>query len=158
MFHFAVTGLLDRRRTDNDSTARMGPFNISTNVTEVCASIDDFRNQVYSTVYSVITVFGLMGNGFALYVLLRTYRQKSAFHIYMLNLAVSDLLCVSTLPLRVLYYVNKGQWNLGDFLCRISSYALYVNLYCSVFFMMAMSFTRFLAIVFPVQNLRLATY
>ncbi|TRY90256.1 hypothetical protein DNTS_005112 [Danionella cerebrum] len=130
----------------------MAPFNNST-----CPSIDDFRNQVYSTAYSIITVFGLMGNGFALFVLLRTYRQSSAFHIYMLNLAVSDLLCVSTLPFRVLYYVNKGHWNLGDFLCRISSYALYVNLYCSVFFMMAMSFTRFLAIVFPVQNLKLAT-
>lgn len=122
-----------------------------------CSSIDDFRNQVYSTVYSIITVFGLVGNGFALYVLLRTYRQSSAFHIYMLNLAVADLLCVSTLPMRVLYYVKKGQWDLGDFLCRVSSYALYVNLYCSIFFMMAMSFTRFLAIVFPVQNLRMAT-
>ena len=65
-----------------------------------CSSIDDFRNQVYSTVYSIITVFGLVGNGFALYVLLRTYRQSSAFHIYMLNLAVADLLCVSTLPRR----------------------------------------------------------
>ncbi|XP_066505200.1 cysteinyl leukotriene receptor 1 [Hoplias malabaricus] len=122
-----------------------------------CSSIDDFRNQVYSTAYSIITVFGLVGNGFALYVLLRTYRQSSAFHVYMLNLAVADLLCVSTLPLRVLYYVKKGQWDLGDFLCRVSSYALYVNLYCSIFFMMAMSFTRFLAIVFPVQNLRMAT-
>ncbi|XP_024262283.1 cysteinyl leukotriene receptor 1 [Oncorhynchus tshawytscha] len=122
-----------------------------------CLSIDDFRNQVYSTVYSIITVFGLAGNGFALLVLVKTFRQRSAFHIYMLNLAVSDLLCVSTLPLRVLYYVNKGQWNLGDFLCRVSSYALYVNLYCSVFFMTAMSVTRFLAIVFPVQNLRLVS-
>ncbi|XP_026212818.1 cysteinyl leukotriene receptor 1 [Anabas testudineus] len=122
-----------------------------------CPSIDDFRNQVYSTSYSLITVLGLVGNGFALAVLIRTYRQSSPFHIYMLNLAVSDLLCVMTLPLRVLYYVNKGQWNQGDFLCRISSYALYVNLYCSVYFMAAMSVTRFLAIVFPVQNLRLVT-
>ncbi|XP_034545154.1 cysteinyl leukotriene receptor 1 isoform X2 [Notolabrus celidotus] len=122
-----------------------------------CPSIDDFRNQVYSTSYSIITVLGLVGNGFALVVLLRTYRQGSPFHIYMLNLAVSDLLCVMTLPLRVLYYVNKGQWNHGDFLCRISSYALYVNLYCSIYFMAAMSFTRFLAIVFPVQNLQLAS-
>ncbi|XP_076879094.1 cysteinyl leukotriene receptor 1 [Brachyhypopomus gauderio] len=122
-----------------------------------CSSIDDFRNQIYSTAYSIITVFGLVGNGFALLVLIRTYRQSSAFHIYMINLAVADLLCVSTLPLRVIYYVRKGQWDLGDFLCRISSYALYVNLYCSIFFMMAMSFTRFLAIVFPVQNLRMAT-
>ncbi|XP_039976117.1 cysteinyl leukotriene receptor 1 [Xiphias gladius] len=122
-----------------------------------CPSIDDFRNQVYSTSYSLITVLGLIGNGFALVVLIRTYRQSSPFHVYMINLAVSDLLCVMTLPLRVLYYVNKGQWNQGDFLCRISSYTLYVNLYCSIYFMAAMSITRFLAIVFPVQNLRLAT-
>ncbi|KAM8909293.1 cysteinyl leukotriene receptor 1 [Spinachia spinachia] len=122
-----------------------------------CPTIDDFRNQVYSTSYSLITVFGLVGNGFALVVLIRTYRQNSPFHIYMLNLAVSDLLCVMTLPLRVLYYVNKGQWNQGDFLCRVSSYALYVNLYCSIYFMAAMSVTRFLAIVFPVQNMRLST-
>ncbi|CAB1324767.1 unnamed protein product, partial [Coregonus sp. 'balchen'] len=109
--------------------------------------------QVYSTVYSIITVVrpGRV-TVFALLVLVKTFRQRSAFHIYMLNLAVSDLLCVSTLPLRVLYYVNKGQWNLGDFLCRVSSYALYVNLYCSVFFMTAMSVTRFLAI-----NLRLVS-
>ncbi|XP_074504077.1 cysteinyl leukotriene receptor 1 [Sebastes fasciatus] len=119
-------------------------------------SIDDFRNKVYSTSYSLITVLGLVGNGFALVVLIRAYRQSSPFHVYMLNLAVSDLLCVMTLPLRVLYYVT-GEWNLGDFVCRISSYALYVNLYCSIYFMAAMSVTRFLAIVFPVQNLRLVT-
>ncbi|XP_074530553.1 cysteinyl leukotriene receptor 1 [Halichoeres trimaculatus] len=129
---------------------------VESNSTE-CASIDDFRNQVYSTSYSIITVLGLAGNGFALVVLIKTYRHRTPFHIYMLNLAVSDLLCVMTLPLRVLYYVNKGQWNLGDFLCRVSSYALYVNLYCSIYFMAAMSFTRFLAIVYPVQNLQLVT-
>ncbi|CAJ1058296.1 cysteinyl leukotriene receptor 1 isoform X2 [Xyrichtys novacula] len=129
---------------------------IESNSTD-CPSIDDFRNQVYSTSYSIITVLGLAGNGLALVVLIRTRRQSSPFHIYMLNLAVSDLLCVMTLPLRVLYYVNKGQWNLGDFMCRISSYALYVNLYCSIYFMAAMSVTRFVAIVFPVQNMQLVT-
>lgn len=131
--------------------------NLTENNSAECPSIDEFRNQVYSTSYSFITVMGLVGNGFALVVLIRTYRQSSPFHVYMLNLAVSDLLCVMTLPLRVLYYVNKGQWNQGDFLCRISSYTLYVNLYCSIYFMAAMSVTRFMAIVFPVQNLRLVT-
>nr|XP_061783932.1 cysteinyl leukotriene receptor 1-like isoform X1 [Nerophis lumbriciformis] len=129
---------------------------LSSNST-ACPSIDDFRNQVYTTSYSIITVFGLVGNGLALVVLIKLYRQSSPFQVYMLNLAVSDLLCVSTLPMRVLYYVNKGQWNQGDFLCRISSYALYVNLYCSIYFMAVMSVTRFLAIVFPVRNLQLVT-
>ncbi|KAG7278106.1 hypothetical protein CRUP_029051 [Coryphaenoides rupestris] len=122
-----------------------------------CDPIDTFRNQVYSTMYSIITVFGLLGNGLALLVLLRTYKKRSPFQVYMLNLAVSDLLCISTLPFRILYYANQGQWYLGDFLCRITSYAFYVNLYCSILIMAAMSVTRFLAIVYPVQNLRLVT-
>uniref|UniRef100_A0A3B4A5J9 G-protein coupled receptors family 1 profile domain-containing protein n=1 Tax=Periophthalmus magnuspinnatus TaxID=409849 RepID=A0A3B4A5J9_9GOBI len=122
-----------------------------------CPSIDEFRNQVYSTVYSLVTVFALVGNGFALVILIRTYHQSTPFHIYMLNLAVSDILCAGTLPFRVLYYVNKGQWNYGDFLCRFTSYSLYVNLYCSIYFMAVMSVTRFLAIVFPVKNMYLVT-
>ncbi|XP_061690534.1 cysteinyl leukotriene receptor 1-like [Syngnathoides biaculeatus] len=122
-----------------------------------CPSIDDFRNQVYSTSYCLITVLGLAGNGFALVVLLRTYRPSSPFQVYMLNLVVSDLMCVSTLPMRVVYYVNKGQWNQGDFLCRITSCALYLNLYCSIYIMTAMSVTRFTAVVFPVQNRQLLT-
>ncbi|XP_067404457.1 cysteinyl leukotriene receptor 1 [Emydura macquarii macquarii] len=120
-------------------------------------SIDDFRNKVYSTLYSMIAILGFVGNSFVLCVLIKTYQQKTAFQIYMLNLAVSDLLCVCTLPLRVVYYVHKGNWFFGDFLCRISSYAFYVNLYCSILFMMAMSFSRCIAIVFPVQNLNLVT-
>ncbi|XP_054071409.1 cysteinyl leukotriene receptor 1 [Rissa tridactyla] len=120
-------------------------------------SIDDFRNRIYSTLYSMISIMGFVGNGVVLYVLIKTYRQKTAFQVYMLNLAVSDFLCVCTLPLRVIYYVHKGNWFFSDFLCRISSYALYVNLYCSIFFMTAMSFFRCIAIVFPVQHINLVT-
>ncbi|NWI97125.1 CLTR1 protein, partial [Pitta sordida] len=120
-------------------------------------SIDDFRNRVYSTLYSMISILGFVGNGVVLYVLIRTYRQKTAFQVYMLNLALSDFLCVFTLPLRVIYYVHKGNWFFGDLLCRVASYTLYVNLYCSIFFMTAMSFFRCIAIVFPVRNISLVT-
>lgn len=127
-----------------------------TNVT-CTVTIDEFRNQVYSTVYSIVTMLGFVGNGFVLCVLIRTYHDKTAFQVYMLNLAISDLLFVFTLPLRVVYYINKGNWFFGDFLCRITSYAMYVNLYCSIFFMTAMSFFRCIAIAFPVQNIHFLT-
>uniref|UniRef100_A0A8V0Z3H0 Cysteinyl leukotriene receptor 1 n=1 Tax=Gallus gallus TaxID=9031 RepID=A0A8V0Z3H0_CHICK len=120
-------------------------------------AIDDFRNRVYSTLYSMISIMGFAGNGVVLFVLIRTFRQRTAFQVYMFNLAVSDFLCVCTLPLRVVYYVHQGHWFFSDILCRISSYALYVNLYCSIFFMTAMSFFRCIAIVFPVQNINLVT-
>ncbi|XP_053556170.1 cysteinyl leukotriene receptor 1 [Bombina bombina] len=122
-----------------------------------CSTIDEFRNKVYSTAYSMFTLFGLIGNGFALFILLKAYNQKTAFHIYMVNLAISDLLFICTLPFRIAYYVNKGQWYFGDIICRISSYVFYVNLYCSIFILTAMSFSRFLAIVYPVKNLKLVS-
>ncbi|KAL6065249.1 hypothetical protein STEG23_013394 [Scotinomys teguina] len=56
-------------------------------------TIDEFRNQVYSTMYSMISVVGFFGNGFVLYVLIKTYHEKSAFQVYMINLAIADLLC-----------------------------------------------------------------
>lgn len=130
---------------------------VTTVINFTCPSIDGFRNRVYSTSYSLITLLGLIGNGLALVVLIKTNRMNMSFHIYMMNLIVSDLLFVTVLPTRVLYYVNNGHWNLGDFLCRISSYTLYVNLYTGIYFMAAMSVTRFIAIVFPVQNLTLVS-
>ncbi|CAN9514746.1 unnamed protein product [Ophioblennius macclurei] len=122
-----------------------------------CPNIDNFRNRVYSTSYSLVTMLGLVGNGFALVVLIKTSSRNVSFHIYMMNLVVSDLFFVMTLPMRIFYYVNNGHWTLGSFLCRISSYTLYVNLYSGIYFMAAMSITRFLAIVYPVQNLTLVT-
>lgn len=135
--------------------AHVNATDISQDNATVCPSIDDFRNQVYSTLYSVITVLGLAGNGLALAALSRPRRQSSSFYIYLVNLAVSDLLCVMMLPLRVLYYVKKGQWDYGDLMCRLTSYTLYVNLYCGIYLMTAMSVSRFLAIVFPVKNMQL---
>ncbi|XP_056899736.1 cysteinyl leukotriene receptor 1 isoform X2 [Takifugu flavidus] len=135
--------------------AHVNATNISQDHATVCPSIDDFRNQVYSTLYSVIIVLGLAGNGLALAALSRPRRQSSSFYIYLVNLAVSDLLCVMMLPLRVVYYVKKGQWDYGDVVCRLTSYSLYVNLYCSIYLMTAMSISRFLAIVFPMKNMQL---
>ncbi|XP_044283439.1 cysteinyl leukotriene receptor 1 [Varanus komodoensis] len=120
-------------------------------------TIEEFRSQVYPITYSITCVLGLVGNGFVLLVLIKTYQQKTALQLYMLNLALSDLLFVCTLPLRVVYYLYKGNWFFGDFLCRVSSYTLYVNLYCSIFFMTAMSFFRCVAIVFPIQSIHFIT-
>ncbi|XP_063169616.1 cysteinyl leukotriene receptor 1 [Candoia aspera] len=129
------------------------PVNAMKNMT--CnTTIDEFRSQVYPVTYSIISILGFVGNSFVLCVLIRTYQEKTAFQIYMFNLAIADLLFVCTLPLRVVYYAYKGNWFFGDFLCRISSYAMYVNLYCSILFMTAMSFFRCIAIVFPIWNIQ----
>uniref|UniRef100_A0A8C3R9Q8 G-protein coupled receptors family 1 profile domain-containing protein n=1 Tax=Cyanoderma ruficeps TaxID=181631 RepID=A0A8C3R9Q8_9PASS len=96
-------------------------------------SIDNFCNSVYSTLYSMISIMGFVGNDVVLYMLIHTYRQKTALQVYTLNL---------------------GHWFFSDFLCCLSSYVLYVHLYCSIFFMTAMSFCC-ITIIFPVCNISL---
>ncbi|KAK5610967.1 hypothetical protein CRENBAI_023867 [Crenichthys baileyi] len=75
------------------------------NNTDNCPNIDDFRNQVYSTSYSLITVLGFVGNGFALMVLIKTYRQSTPFHVYMMNLAMS----IPVFPVQNLRLVTESR-------------------------------------------------
>ncbi|XP_051520868.1 cysteinyl leukotriene receptor 2 isoform X2 [Myxocyprinus asiaticus] len=80
------------------------------------------------------------------------WKRKMMFspvNILMLNLLVSDLMLVCSLPLRAAYYLMDSHWVFGDITCRIMSYVLYINMYGSVYFLMVLSVVRFVAIVKP---------
>uniref|UniRef100_A0A674HWI3 Cysteinyl leukotriene receptor 2 n=1 Tax=Terrapene triunguis TaxID=2587831 RepID=A0A674HWI3_9SAUR len=121
----------------------------------VNCSVDDFKQAVYPTVYLTIFPLGVLGNGVSIYVFLKLYRKKSPVNVFMLNLAISDLLFVWTLPFRASYYLRNSQWVFGDIFCRIVSYSLYVNMYCSIYFLTVLSIVRFVAIVHPFKHLKL---
>ncbi|XP_078393113.1 cysteinyl leukotriene receptor 1-like [Cetorhinus maximus] len=119
-------------------------------------SNDDFKFPVFIHTYSVILSFGLIGNTVALYVFVKLTRRKTASTVFMINLAVSDLFFTLTLPYRILYY-SQRQWKLGSFLCRITTYAFYVNLYSSIFFLTALSIFRYIAVLHPLRSKSLVT-
>ncbi|XP_065279883.1 cysteinyl leukotriene receptor 2 [Emys orbicularis] len=123
----------------------------------VNCSVDDFKQAVYPTIYLTIFALGVLGNGISIYVFLKLYRKKSPVNVFMLNLAISDFLFVWTLPFRASYYLRNSQWVFGDIFCRIVSYSLYVNMYCSIYFLTVLSIVRFVAIVHPFKHLKLTT-
>ncbi|XP_048475970.1 cysteinyl leukotriene receptor 1-like [Rhincodon typus] len=114
-------------------------------------SDNEFKFPVFVRAYSVILILGLIGNTVALYVFLKLTQHKTASTVFMINLAISDLFFTLTLPYRITYYVQHD-WNLGSFLCRITTYAFYVNLYSSIFFLMALSIFRYIAILHPIWS------
>ncbi|XP_061431390.1 uncharacterized protein LOC133357462 [Lethenteron reissneri] len=118
---------------------------------------DSYKYPVYSAVYGIVFIIGITGNSIALYVFLHLTRTKLASTIYFINLALADMFFVLILPLRVVYYVRDGDWPFGDVMCRISSFAFYVNLYGSIFFLTGLSVTRYLAVVHPVRSLKAVT-
>ncbi|XP_028655076.2 cysteinyl leukotriene receptor 2-like [Erpetoichthys calabaricus] len=118
-------------------------------------SINKFKGQVYPVAYLTICVVGFLSNGLSLIIFLKSYKKGSSVNIYMLNLLVSDLLLLCSLPFRAVYYLMECTWIFGDMMCRILSFALYVNMYSSIFFLMALSIMRYLAIVHPYKYVKI---
>ncbi|NWI18288.1 CLTR2 protein, partial [Crypturellus soui] len=112
-------------------------------------TIDSFKQAVYPAVYLTIFFLGAVGNGFSIYVFLQPFQRKTSVNIYMQNLAISDLMFVSTLPFRATYFLLGSHWVFGEVLCRFMTYTLYVNMYCSIYFLTVLSVIRFIAIVHP---------
>ncbi|KAJ0050369.1 hypothetical protein NL108_018155 [Boleophthalmus pectinirostris] len=109
-----------------------------------CASTEDFRtyqHYLYAVVYSVILAPGLLGNVLALWVFRVYIRETKKAVVFMMNLAVADLLQVLSLPLRIYYYLNNS-WPFGRPLCMICFYLKYVNMYASIFFLVCVSVRR----------------
>ncbi|KAK9962567.1 hypothetical protein ABG768_007924 [Culter alburnus] len=121
-------------------------------------TISEFKNTVYPIVYLFIFSLGLVGNLMSLFFFISSaLRRKASFspvNILMLNLLISDLMMVCSLPFRATYYFKKSNWFFGDITCRIMSYVFYINMYGSVYFLAVLSMVRFVAIVKPFAYVR----
>ncbi|XP_071780011.1 putative G-protein coupled receptor 174 [Centroberyx gerrardi] len=118
-----------------------------------CGSSEDLRryqHQVYAVVYSVILAPGLLGNVLALWVFRVYVKETKKAVVFMMNLAVADLMQVLSLPLRIYYYLNNT-WPFGHPLCMICFYLKYVNMYASIFFLVCVSVRRCELIMRPLR-------
>ncbi|XP_037345559.1 C-X-C chemokine receptor type 4-like [Pungitius pungitius] len=103
-------------------------------------------NQIFlPTVYGIIFILGMIGNGLVVVVMGYQKKVKTMTDKYRLHLSVADLLFVLTLPF---WAVDAAKsWYFGSFLC-VSVHVIYtLNLYSSVLILAFISFDRYLAIV-----------
>ncbi|XP_037531334.1 probable G-protein coupled receptor 174 [Nematolebias whitei] len=105
------------------------------------SSLKNYQHQVYAVVYSVILAPGLLGNVLALWVFRIYIKETKKAVVFMMNLAVADLLQVLSLPLRIYYYLNTV-WPFGHLLCLLCFYLKYVNMYASIYFLGCISVRR----------------
>ncbi|XP_066207530.1 C-C chemokine receptor type 1-like [Saccopteryx leptura] len=112
--------------------------------------------QLLPPLYSLVFVIGLVGNILMVLVLLQHKRLKNMTNIYVLNLAISDLLFLFTLPFRIHHY-RKDSWVFGNVMCKLLSGLYYVGLYSELFFIILLTIDRYLAIVHAVFAVRIRT-
>ncbi|XP_067312835.1 putative P2Y purinoceptor 10 [Pseudorasbora parva] len=105
-------------------------------------------NQLYTFVYLIIFIPGLLSNTLALWVLCRFISKKTKAIIFMINLTIADLAHVLSLPLRIHYYIQQD-WPFGNGLCLLCFYLKYLNMYASIAFLVCISLQRCAFLLWP---------
>ncbi|XP_027623780.1 proteinase-activated receptor 1 [Tupaia chinensis] len=105
------------------------------------------------SVYTGVCLVSLPLNILAIVVFILKMKVKKPAVVYMLHLAVADVLFVSMLPFRISYYFSGSDWQFGSAMCRFVTAAFYCNMYASIMLMTAISIDRFMAVVYPIQSL-----
>lgn len=108
------------------------------------------------TSYVFICICGLVGNGLVIYVVLRFSNMKTVTNLYILNLAVSDVLFLTALPFLVTTAILE-YWIFGKAMCKIYFVFFSINFLTSVLTLTAMSVDRYLAVCHPVSSVRYRT-
>lgn len=133
----------------DNSSEESGDFelDISGINSEPCsrALSDSFYKIFLPTVYGIIFILGIIGNGLVIVVMGYQKKVKTMTDKYRLHLSVADLLFVITLPFWAVDAASS--WYFGGFMC-VSVHMLYtVNLYSSVLILAFISVDRYLAVV-----------
>ncbi|XP_073926548.1 C-C chemokine receptor type 6 [Castor canadensis] len=139
------------------------PYNTSlldypTNYTPVlpCSfqEVRKFSRVFVPIAYSLICVFGLLGNTLVVITFAFYKKAKSMTDVYLLNMAVADILFVLTLPFWAVTHAT-GAWIFSDALCKLTKGIYAVNFNCGMLLLACVSVDRYIAIVQAARSFRL---
>ncbi|XP_073340757.1 free fatty acid receptor 3-like [Pagrus major] len=107
-------------------------------------------SQILLSVYIISFLIGLPANLLALYAFsVKIHSKPLPTDILLLNLTISDLLFLITLPLKMHEAASGMTWNLPDYLCSITSFAFFSTIYTSSLMLMAVSVVRYVGVAYP---------
>ncbi|KAK1332576.1 hypothetical protein QTO34_007259 [Cnephaeus nilssonii] len=110
-----------------------------------------FGTTFLPIVYSLVFAFGLVGNLLVVFALTHSQKPKSITDIYLLNLALSDLLFVATLPFWIHYLIREQGFHNAT--CKLTTAFFFIGFFGGIFFITIISVDRYLAIVLAANSM-----
>ncbi|KAK6301833.1 urotensin-2 receptor [Coregonus clupeaformis] len=104
-------------------------------------------------ILSLMCLVGVSGNIYTLVVMCHSMRSAASMYIYIINLALADLLYLLTIPFVVCTYFLKG-WYFGDAGCRILISMDFLTMHASIFTLTIMSTERYFAVLKPLDTVK----
>ncbi|XP_059555840.1 C-C chemokine receptor type 6 [Myotis daubentonii] len=120
----------------------------------VLKDVRDFSRLFVPITYSLICVFGLLGNVLVALTFAFYKKAKSMTDVYLLNMALADILFVLTLPFWAATHAT-GQWAFSGALCKLVRGVYAVNFHCGMLLLTCISLDRYVAIVQATRSFRL---
>ncbi|XP_062297705.1 C-C chemokine receptor type 3-like [Scomber scombrus] len=115
---------------------------------EICNSeAVNYLGAQISYIYYFMFLFSLVGNGLVLVIIHRFERLTTVTNILLLNLVMSSLIFMSSLPFHGVY-MQLSNWIFGNVMCKIVGSVYYLGFYSSVLFLVLLTFDRHLAVVY----------
>ncbi|XP_059418168.1 probable G-protein coupled receptor 34 [Carassius carassius] len=130
---------------NNTQIVPIASLNTTSKIPQQNCQTDNISLQVLLAIfYALFFLFGLFGNLLAIWVFLRVHQKKNSVRIFLINLALADLLLVICLPFRVVYHSNNERWVLPPILCTMVGIIFYMNMYMSIVLLGLISIDRYL--------------
>lgn len=97
--------------------------------------------------YCVAIILGVVGNSIVVYIVLRFKNLHKPRNFLILNLSICGIImCVVCMPFSLIRITLKN-WQLGEFLCRLSPTLQTIDVFVSTFTIVAIAVDRYAAIV-----------
>ncbi|OPJ79892.1 C-X-C chemokine receptor type 2 isoform B [Patagioenas fasciata monilis] len=100
-------------------------------------------------IYCLVFILSVVGNGLVVLVVTSSHTNRSVTDVYLLNLAVADLLFALSLPLWAAYRAHE--WIFGTVMCKAISMLQEANFYSGILLLACISVDRYLAIVYATR-------
>ncbi|KAJ8317863.1 hypothetical protein KUTeg_002954 [Tegillarca granosa] len=98
---------------------------------------------IFMILYVVIICVAVIGNGVVIIMIGLAKRIRSVTDIYILSLAVSDLMIATlNMPFQ-LYFIVANEWKAGEFLCKFTNYIQGVTVVASILTLLVIAFDRY---------------
>ncbi|XP_054846239.1 neuropeptide FF receptor 2 [Eublepharis macularius] len=149
--------------TSSPSMRNCSGQNHTCNMESNVAYVDFYLHQpliaaVFIISYLLIFLLCMIGNGVVCFIVLRSKHMRTVTNLFILNLAVSDLLVgIFCMPTTLLDNIISG-WPFGNTVCKMNGMIQGISVSASVFTLVAIAVDRFRSIVYPFkQKLTIST-
>ncbi|KAM9209496.1 urotensin-2 receptor [Dugong dugon] len=118
------------------------------------SSLEDLvATGTLGVVLSAMGLVGVAGNVYTLVVMCRCLRASAPLYVYIVNLALADLLYLLGIPFIVGTYITKD-WHFGDVGCRVLFSLDFLTMHASIFTLTIMSSERYAAVLRPLDTVQ----